>query len=263
MTEALKMYEFITDFYDGLCEWPTVEEFYGQSGFLNFGYWEKHTGSQREACENLMDQLLALMPDKSGNVLDVACGKGETSACLARFFEKEVIGINVSEKQLEIARENVPQCRFMEMSATELEFPDCSMDNVFSVEAAFHFFTREEFLQEARRVLKPGGRLVLSDLLMTLEAERNNPSHTEKNYLDGPGAYGELLEKLGFVDVQVRDVTQECWIGHFWHAILYFNQQFLDGKIDKPQLDRSLRLTYRRVNDITHYLFVSCSKPAE
>lgn len=262
MTKAIRMHDFITDLYDGLCDWPTVNEYYGQTDFLNFGYWEKETRSQKEACENLMEQLLTRIPDKSGNILDVACGKGETSAYLTRYFSADqVVGINIAEKQLEVARRNVPECEFKKMNATDLEFSDNSFDNVISVEAAFHFYTRQKFLIETLRVLKSGGRLVLSDVLMSLEAERDYESHTEENYLEDLDAYKKLLEDIGFIDVRVDDVTQECWISHFWYAIRYFNQQYLDGKINREQLERRLNLTYRRVPNMKFYLLASCSKP--
>lgn len=261
MTKALKMHDFITDLYDGLCDWPTVNEYYGQTNFLNFGYWDRDTRSQKEACENLMEQLLARISDQSGSILDVACGKGETTAYLSRYFSADqVVGINIAEKQLEVARKNLPECEFVKMSATDMAFEDGRFDNIISVEAAFHFYTRQKFLLEAQRVLKPGGRLVLSDVLMTLEAERDYESHTEENYLENLDAYRELLESIGFVDVQVEDVTQECWIAHFWYAIRYFNQEYLDAKITREQLERRLNLTYRRVPNMKYYLLASCSK---
>ena len=56
--------------------------YYDGSGFFNFGYWTLETKSQREASENLVNLLLALIPEKRGTILDVACGLGATTRML-------------------------------------------------------------------------------------------------------------------------------------------------------------------------------------
>ncbi len=261
MTEAAKMEDYIINRYDQLCDWTDVNEYYGRSDFLNFGYWELDTGSQREACENLMARLLSFLPDKQGNILDVACGKGETTTYLSRHFDPEKItGINISEKQLELARTNAPACDFKLMSATELAFPDNSFDNIICVEAAFHFFTRRVFLEQALRILKPGGTLVLSDVLMTREAEGRRESRTEQNYVEDLAEYEQLLQDVGFGWAQAEDVTEQCWNRHYWHAVRYFHQQFLEGLIDAEELKKRLHHTYLRVPDMKYYLLAFCRK---
>lgn len=251
----------IIDHYDALSERTDVREFYGGSDFMNFGFWDEDTVDQRQACENLMEELLKFVPDRSGTLLDVACGKGASTAYLTRYFAPErVTGVNISEKQLDIARRNAPGCTFRLMSATELDFPDGSFDTIFCVEAAFHFDTRQRFLEEAHRVMKPGGVLVLSDILMNLEGERKREMRTVENYLQGPEAYDALLKKAGFRRTTVIDATESCWDRHFWHTVHFVHRKFLERKIGREQLQSGLRPTYERVPDLEYYLLVAAEK---
>lgn len=260
MTEA-KMHQYMIKRYDQLAVMPEVLEYYGQSDFLNFGYWDEETATQKQACENLMEQLLAFIPERKGSILDVACGKGATTAYLIRDFPTEgITGINISEKQLEIARKNAPGCTFMVMNATELLFEDNSIDNIICVEAVFHFFTREKFLKEAHRVLKPGGHLVFSDILMSREAEMTNESRTVENYIPDLDSYRTLLKKTGFSEHCVVDATTQCWQHHFQYAVNYFHRKFLNREIDLEFLQLCLQQTYRRAACITYYLLVDAAK---
>ena len=61
----------INEKYDNKMHHDLTHEYYGRSDFFNFGYWVANTHCQREACENLMERLLAFIPKKKGAILDV------------------------------------------------------------------------------------------------------------------------------------------------------------------------------------------------
>ncbi|MBW2602892.1 MAG: class I SAM-dependent methyltransferase [Deltaproteobacteria bacterium] len=251
----------IIDHYESLLYRPDVFEYYGQSHFLNFGYWLEDTPDQKIACENLMEKLLSFIPEKSGTILDVACGNGATTAYLLKYYQPEnVMGINISHGQLEMARTIAPGCTFLLMDATQLEFQDNAIDNIICVEAAFHFDTREKFLKEAHRVLKPGGFLVLSDILVTLESERIRDMRTKDNYLKDLEEYEDLLLQVGFRETKVLNATKPCWMAHFLYLVKYVHQKFFSREIGFEDMQRYLNRTYRRVPDLEFYLISAARK---
>jgi MPBQ/MSBQ methyltransferase len=194
-------------------------------GFLNYGYWkglEASVDSIELAQINLIETLVSFFENRDGNVLDVACGIGAASKFLTKYFDPtHITGINVSSKQLEICRLIAPRCNFILDDATKMSFEDSSVDNVLCIEAAQHFFTRQQFIQEAFRVLRPGGRLAIYDVLQDFDAiERASTmleesirrawvaSHPRENYLPNLDAYRESLSTAGFRYFRVEDSTE-------------------------------------------------------
>jgi ubiquinone/menaquinone biosynthesis C-methylase UbiE len=97
-------------------------------------------------------------------ILDLGCGNG-------RFFEllkdKDVnyIGVDFSEKLIEIAKKKYPKVKFQVADALNLSFPNNYFDRIYSIAVLHHIPSREfklQFLKEARRVLKPNGLLILT-----------------------------------------------------------------------------------------------------
>ncbi|XP_029967959.1 putative methyltransferase DDB_G0268948 [Salarias fasciatus] len=115
--------------------------------------------------EELKDIIIQYLDKRRGQphelAVDLGCGTGQNSRLLAPHF-REVVGIDVSENQLEVARATpgFPNITYREGTAEELPFPDGSVD-LLTAAAAAHWFNRSRFLAEASRVLKPGGCMAL------------------------------------------------------------------------------------------------------
>jgi len=96
-------------------------------------------------------------------VLDLGCGNGRLREVF-KDMKIDYIGVDSSEKLIEIAKEKYPGARFLKANALTLPFPANYFDKVFSV-AVFHHIPSEkfrlQFLKEAKRVLRPRGLLVL------------------------------------------------------------------------------------------------------
>lgn len=124
---------------------------------------------------SLFDYLMGLVPkervtSRAALVWDCACGSGQASFDLASRFPL-VVATDASSQQIEEARQQVkpwqnlhptanpPQFRVA--TAYQSDLADHSVDLVLVAQAA-HWFSLPEFYQEVRRVLRPGGWLVLT-----------------------------------------------------------------------------------------------------
>ena len=104
---------------------------------------------------------------EAARVLDAGCGTGAISRDLARWANvDEVIGIDPSPVFLEKARElaaDIPNLRFEEGDARSLPYEDASFDAVIFHTCLCHVPGPEKAVEEAFRVLRPGGHVAIFD----------------------------------------------------------------------------------------------------
>jgi SAM-dependent methyltransferase len=138
-------------------------------GWLNLGLWEGDGGDPEEApvaVRRLVERLAADLP-AGGDVLDVANGLAAQDPVIAEVAHpRSLTAVNITWSQLEAGHGRLRDAgaRAVCADACRLPFADASFDGLISVEAAFHFASRERFLREAFRVLRPGGVLTMSDV---------------------------------------------------------------------------------------------------
>lgn len=137
-------------------------------------YWNKRSSSYgldkdkstaiAETWETVLHDLVATGAGRKA--LDVGTGTGQFAVYLAnKGFE--VTGVDLSEEMIATARQNAAQegllIRFQTGDAEHLDFPDNSFDVVVSRNLLWTLPRPDKALKEWKRVLKPGGKLVVSD----------------------------------------------------------------------------------------------------
>ncbi len=95
-------------------------------------------------------------------VLDMACGTGDVSIALKR-KGLDVVGADISENMLALARKKAPGIDFRYGDASELPFADRSFDAVTIAFGIRNFDKRAQCIRELHRVLKDGGMLAIAE----------------------------------------------------------------------------------------------------
>lgn len=115
--------------------------------------------------------LLAKLP-MGAELLELGCGAGipTTKQLAERFF---VTGVDISERQIALAQQNVPTAKFIVADMCQLNFPPASFDGIAAFYSIIHVPRREHprLLQALATWLRPGGLLVATMGASSVEAE--------------------------------------------------------------------------------------------
>ena len=153
-------------------------------------------------------------------VLDLGCGNENTSTWLCRTSGCQATGIDLSGIRVSNAIESIeshpPDVRarlnFEKASATDLPFEQGAFSHVWSRATIYHIHDKEKALQEAYRVLAPGGYLVFDDLI---KPRPDISDHARRFVYDrllfdtdfSFTGYQDALRQTGFRVLEARDLS--------------------------------------------------------
>jgi ArsR family transcriptional regulator len=160
--------------------------------------------------KGMAEALLRLMPPMV--IADLGAGEGAFALLLAERATK-VIAVDSSSKMIEVSREQalrhgVKNVEYRLGDMEELPIEDRAVDLVFFSQSLHHALHPERAIQEAWRILVPGGRIVVLDLL------KHRFEEAHEIYADEWLGFSEaeleaMLEKAGFVNPQTSVVHKE------------------------------------------------------
>ena len=158
-------------------------------------------------------------------IVEIGCGTGVTSAFLALHYGCSVTGVDISHTQVASAREKagnenpVGSARFITADSRRLPFPADRFDAGFSECSISMIRHKTEALEEIRRVLKPGGRVTIADLIrkddkVIKTSERALPVSNDSfasfpcvENAESIDEYIKLFNDAGFHNVYVEDCS--------------------------------------------------------
>ena len=164
--------------------------------------------------DSMYRDTLKLTPDCAGRVLDVGCGQGLfLSRVRDRFPEvTELHACDISPRLCEMASANVPEAKVTVADATTLTpYEDDYFDFVFMISSLEHMVEHATALSACRRVLKPGGVLVVavpnrSWLRYDRWLELHDPTQPIDDYWFRPDELRGLLREAAFTVERTRGV---------------------------------------------------------
>lgn len=235
-------------YYDGAAD-QIYRDIWGEN--IHLGLFERQDESLHDAMRRSNEEMARRAELGARDlVLDVGCGYGALARFLAQRFGCRVLATNISERELAWGAELTEEAglddrvSFEWADFHELPYDERRFDRYWSQEAFLHAADKAKVLEEAFRVLKPGGRLVFSDLLVrdgTPDADREKIYERVKSpdMWDTP-AYLRALEAAGFEVKDHADWSSNVAPTYGWvRSQLEQRRPEFEERIGKPVVDRT------------------------
>jgi tocopherol O-methyltransferase len=208
--------------FDYRVAWTSKDDF-----AVHFGFYDARHTTHRQALLNtnkVMADLAQVSQDE--HVLDAGCGQGGSAFWLVQNKNARVTGISPVKTQIDQCLQNARQlgvqgrATFTRADFCATPFQDNSFDVIWACESVCHATDKALFYQEAFRLLRPGGRLVMAEYLRTGRPLKPHQETLLSRWLSGwaipgidtPSEHLTHAKQMGFDQIMIRDYTQIAWI---------------------------------------------------
>ena len=219
----------VIDFYDShpINEQQILEKLY-KDGFntatvtqdILQNYDQDHYGGV--AANDALAALAGL--DDKCHLLDVCCGLGGPSRYLAHNYGCRVTGIDLTQSRIEGAMRLTEMAgldnlvEFKCANALQLPFTEETFDVLVSQEAFCHVPQKDQLVAECVRVMKRGGRMAFTDILITDKTRNETKARLERELtfleLGSADHYCQAFEREGCTSIEAEDISDH------WRIIL-------------------------------------------
>ena len=207
---------------DVALHYDEIDRFYRELWGLHLHHGLFRTGE--ESPETAVEALIQLVQNRThlrpgDRVCDVGCGYGGTVRYLAEKWGADVIGFTLSKRQHQFARDirtSRGRCEILLQDWLDNQLDDETFDAVIAIESTEHMVDKARCCEQAFRVLRPGGRLVIC----AWTADPAASAEDEKRLLEPicregrlPGMangqeYRAWLQQAGFKKIHSEDLSQ-------------------------------------------------------
>ena len=160
--------------------------------------------------------------NKDDTILDIGCGGGKTINTLAKIApEGKIYGIDYSEVSVEVAINtnkkliNAGRVEILHASVESLPFPNNLFNLVTAIESYYFWPDLVNNLKEIRRILKPGGSLILINACYRdekFEKRNSNLARIGKFTYHLPDEFRIFLRDAGYSQIQIEVLENKNWI---------------------------------------------------
>jgi len=142
--------------------------------FMNHGYYPPSSliKKEDEDFKNQISLYLSLFDNlnfKNKNILEIGCGRGGGIKALNKYFNfNEIHACDLNEKNIEYCNNNNTDIKFKVSDAQNLNYPNNYFDIIINVESSYNYEDFSLFFNEVKRVLKPNGIFLYTDVGRTI-----------------------------------------------------------------------------------------------